>query len=343
MKTLGIDIASQARDTALAAIEWPETGSPRLIAFSELEESQFTDDRLTEVLRSHDWGRVAIDVPFGWPSGLLDLLGRWRRGEVVDFPAERRKGRSETLYRRTDLVTWDRTGVKPIPVGVENLAWVSLRAFHVLSQADLHRDRVGLRSPVLETYPKAALKCWPEMPLESTKSGDSAPRARAEALARLVETVALRIDDVDRGKLVEETKDHRFDALVCALVARAAMVGRTQLPVKADADAADQEGWIHLPSEGSLTTLARPRYLAVEMPDSFVLETLDGGGDWLEWGRYRREQFDRLPDGSYVCGGHGGSPMWIRCVRREHDRLHVIDGGGRPFIYSLRSIEQSKG
>lgn len=47
-----------------------------MIPFAELEGQPFTDAYLVEMLRSEDWGRVAIDVPVGWPSGLLDLLGR---------------------------------------------------------------------------------------------------------------------------------------------------------------------------------------------------------------------------------------------------------------------------
>jgi len=323
----------------VAGVNWPEDGPPRLIPFAELEEQPFTDACLVEMLRSGEWGRVAIDVPFGWPTGLLDLLGRWRAGEQVYLPADRRRGRSETLYRRTDLVTWDLTGVKPIPVGVESLAWVALRAFHVLSQAELHPPLAGRDSSIIETYPKAALACWPDMPRGSTKSGDAAPRVRAEVLALLAAGVSLTMEDVDRRAILEQRKDHRFDAVICALVARAAMVGRTRLPAETDRKAAYEEGWIYLPVAGSLTSLARPEYLEVEMPDGFILETLEDSESWLEWGRYRREHFDRLPDGSYVCSGHGGSPTWIRCVRREDEWLHVIDGGGRPFTYRLHSIE----
>jgi hypothetical protein len=57
----------------VAGIDWPESEPPRLIPFAELEDCPLTDARLVEMLTSEDWGRVAIDVPFGWPTGLLDL------------------------------------------------------------------------------------------------------------------------------------------------------------------------------------------------------------------------------------------------------------------------------
>jgi hypothetical protein len=50
----------------------------------------------------------------------------------------------------------------------------------------------------------------------------------------------------------------RLDALVCALVTRAAALGLTR-PVPLDEDAARiaREGWIHLPLSDSLGRLAR--------------------------------------------------------------------------------------
>lgn len=53
MKTLGIDLASQPAGTAVAAVDWPEDGAPRLIAFAESETQKsksFTDSRLVELL-----------------------------------------------------------------------------------------------------------------------------------------------------------------------------------------------------------------------------------------------------------------------------------------------------
>jgi hypothetical protein len=272
-----------------------------LVPFAEVETraaNAFDDSSLIEVLRCDEWGRIAIDVSLGWPRNLLDLLERWRAGKAISLPADERRGRSTILFRETDLAVWDQTGLRPIPVGVESLGWVALRSFHLLSQADLHADHAGLRSHVIETYPKAAISRWPGMPAESTKSGPDSPAIRDRILRELTAELALEFESEDRELLVEAGNDHRFDALICALVARAAMLGKTALPTKDQAEAAQAEGWIHLPAKGSsVRDLARPQFLDVEMPSRFVLETLEANEDWLVWGDYTDELFERLPDG----------------------------------------------
>ena len=49
-------------------------------------------------------------------------------------------------------------------------------------------------------------------------------------------------------------RDHDvLDAVVCALVAGAVVLGRTALPGPDEASLADEEGWIHLPDGDFLT------------------------------------------------------------------------------------------
>ena len=55
-----------------------------------------------------------------------------------------------------------------------------------------------------------------------------------------------------------EKSDHAFDALVCALVARAAAIGLTASPTEGDREAARVEGWIAIPGPGTLGRLVRP-------------------------------------------------------------------------------------
>jgi hypothetical protein len=51
--------------------------------------------------------------------------------------------------------------------------------------------------------------------------------------------------------------DDRLDAVVCALVARAAERGKTVPPTDEQSRLARIEGWIHLPEPGSLSELTR--------------------------------------------------------------------------------------
>jgi len=76
-------------------------------------------------------------------------------------------------------------------------------------------------------------------------------------------------------------------------------------------------------------------FLSIEIPDSFVLECRTGDGGWAVHGAYGSSDFQRLPDGTYVCAGHGGSPLFLRSVRQDGQVLQVVDGGGREFTYRL--------
>jgi hypothetical protein len=77
------------------------------------------------------------------------------------------------------------------------------------------------------------------------------------------------------------------------------------------------------------------QFIDIAMPTAFVLEVQSEDGGWIDYGLYRPEMFGRLPDGSYVCAGHGGSPLFLRCLRQEGDVVDVVDGGGEPFAYRL--------
>jgi hypothetical protein len=76
------------------------------------------------------------------------------------------------------------------------------------------------------------------------------------------------------------------------------------------------------------------RYRDVVMPDRFVLECLTETGDWIAWGHYTADDFDRDHDGTYV-GRTDGSPLYLRCLRQDGIVIYVEDGGGDPFTYRM--------
>lgn len=71
------------------------------------------------------------------------------------------------------------------------------------------------------------------------------------------------------------------------------------------------------------------------MPEHFILEVPTEEGSWIDYGRYAAENFSRMEDGSYVCAGHGGSPIYLRCLARRGDEIDVVDGSGDAFTYRL--------
>jgi hypothetical protein len=152
-----------------------------------------------------------------------------------------------------------------------------------------------------------------------------------------------------------EESDHKLDALVCALVARAAETD--QLIEISEPERARVEGWIRLPLQQPISCLggelailpewldANERlvpaggYLDVPMPDQFELEIQDRpGGPWHTWALLRAEWFERADDGSYICAAHGGSPVYIRALSVDHDTgvVEHVDGDGYGAVYRYR-------
>lgn len=76
------------------------------------------------------------------------------------------------------------------------------------------------------------------------------------------------------------------------------------------------------------------------MPGHFALETLSPQGEWVLHGIFAADMFDRGDDGSYVCTGHGGSPLYLRCLRQNGSVVYVLDGGGDPFTYRLVPVDR---
>ena len=110
----------------------------------------------------------------------------------------------------------------------------------VLNRRGVRVDRTG-RGPIAEVYPKASRHRWELL---------DGPR-RMDAL--LAATPWLRCDAPTMRAY--DVNEHAFDALVCALTARAVACGLTACPEVAQLDDARLEGWIHLPVPGSLALL----------------------------------------------------------------------------------------
>lgn len=159
------------------------------------------------------------------------------------------------------------TGQTPLSVAVGNLAWPAMRCAHLLSElgrAGRAVDRSG-GGLVVEVYPGAALRQW-GLITEGTsvaeaayKGGSPGHRARRERLlhdlqAALGDTVAVS-PDFEKQCLDD---DDMLDAYLCALLARAVHVGRSDPIPRGMRWLALREGWIHLPATDSLSRLLTP-------------------------------------------------------------------------------------
>lgn len=246
MITLGIDLASDPKNTAICRIAW---GRGRAVV-----EQMAVDQEDADLLHAmRDTDKVGIDAPFGWPVDFVkaisahDSRGAW--------PAEMvgKKGRETLRLRATDRwVTEEDRRLHPLSVSADRIAIPAMRCAALISEyAREHGavDRAG-SGRLCEVYPAGALRVW------GHRATGCKRRAGADALAELVAALLASAPWLDVSQFtVGLACDHNFDALVSALVARAAAMGLTRSPPERLGGKARREGWIHLPEDGSFVGL----------------------------------------------------------------------------------------
>jgi predicted nuclease with RNAse H fold len=243
VKTLGIDLAAQPERTAICSVAW-DGGR----AFATVE-PRATDERLLELM-AVPWDKIGIDCPLGWPEPFIEAITAHRDGRR--WPgrnAEADEYRERAKYRLTDEVVHEREGRWPLSVSTDRIGVVALRCALLLDRhagkgKPLRRDGSGV---IAEVYPAAAIRRWLPEVHGSYKRTD-----RLDALRALVDAVTTEvpIHFADGARELCETSHDAFDALICALVARAVVLRQTRRPRSAkEARRAATEGWIHVPKK----------------------------------------------------------------------------------------------
>ena len=233
MRLLGVDLASQPKNTSVAALD----GTTLVHLASEAD-----DDTIVELATNCEV--TGIDAPLGWPDAFVAVVGAHHRGDTP-APATPR----QLQLRQTDLVVAERTGKRPLSVSTDRIGVVALRAIRILERlAGAGADRDGTAG-VFETYPGGAVATWALVD-RSYKRTDSTPERR-----QIVEALG---EHLDLGAHTEQmvASDDDLDAVLCAAIVGLAVIGETYRPADTEAAKAKREGWIHVPS-GSLRTLDR--------------------------------------------------------------------------------------
>jgi predicted nuclease with RNAse H fold len=244
--TLGIDLASQARRTAICAIDWDRC-AVRVLARGHVEGNELDDTFLSVAIRRGPT-KTAIDAPFGWPAPFMDALAQLRRGEP--WPGGLDEPRAPFERRETDRWVHRFTGKLPLSVTTDRIAYCAMRCAAIVSELG-PRDGSG---PVVEAYPAAALRLWLGDAGPPSYKGASGHARREQHVAALLDELPLDVSGEQRAAMVDS--DDCLDAFVCALVARAAELGETIPPETPEhRQLALAEGWIHLPRDGSLSRL----------------------------------------------------------------------------------------
>lgn len=246
MKTLGIDLASAPDRTGVALVDWRD-GAAHLEHLAVGAD----DDALCALHAGAD--ATGLDSPFGWPRAFVDFVASHGDPSTVD-PGGWSPDRVRTLrFRETDRAARAITGRWPLSPSSDLIAVPTFRCLGLLARMGV-TDRSGVGG-VYETYPALALACW-----GLTDKGYKG-RARRDRLSTLVDTLLARTPwlalDPAAEALIRRVDD-AFDALVAALIARAARLGLATPPSDAQRAAAVSEGWIVIPHPDALDHLASP-------------------------------------------------------------------------------------
>ncbi len=254
---VGVDLATTAKRTGVCELTWPRRGKPR-VRFLSPGQWGTDDDLVNEFIGATS---VAIDVPFGWPTAFVKVVAQWNSKQRWLGPSYMDVDASKHLrYRATDLEVARRVKLaitsrnSQLPAGGKKLRFpqpgisistnllgaTALRGAGLLELAhdrgvpfDRGSDDPG-KTRIVEAYPASALAAWdltwggldctwPDVPIERLTS---------------------RLEFEDKSQI---TRRDNFDALVCAVVARA----WHQRQVVSAADIAPhhlaEEGWIAYP------------------------------------------------------------------------------------------------
>lgn len=243
MITLGIDLASRAERTAACTIEWDD-GRARIVDLA----CGLDDAALLARITPAD--KAGIDAPFGWPEEFVGAVAGFHAGGP--WPAATV---SALRYRATDHVVARVTGRWPLSVSTDLIGVPAFRVARLLTrlaEAGETIDRSG-SGRVVETYPAAALRLW-GFASTGYKRRDGLPSLGRLLAALRARTRAWLTLDPPARRLCARSDD-AFDALVAALIARAAALGRCAAPPHEHAERAAVEGWIALPEPDSFDAL----------------------------------------------------------------------------------------
>jgi predicted nuclease with RNAse H fold len=247
MRTVGIDLAADAKRTAIAWVTW----EPGRAVVTNLLMGADDATILDAIVRSD---KAGIDCPLGWPVDFVTFLIAHQAGkQLAADGATGRDLRRSLTTRLTDRVVRAETHLVPLSVAADRIGHVAMRCSELLDQlarSGQPVDRTGAGT-VVEVYPAASLARW-GLPHRGYKGQNGAP-----VLDQLVNGVRSKAEWLVLGEFEDQCRksDDAADAVIAALTARAAAVGLIKAPDMAQIILAKTEGWIAIPTPASLSYL----------------------------------------------------------------------------------------
>jgi predicted nuclease with RNAse H fold len=240
--TVGVDLAAEPANTAVARIRWTESS-----AVVEAVGVGADDPALAEQIMVSD--RAGIDCPLGWPRRFVEFVAEHQAGTlVVPDGIAGKDWRRQLALRQTDLAVRAETGLIPLSVAADRIGLAAMRCAALLARlaaAGQPVDRSGA-GVVVEVYPAAALKHWGLIYRRYKGVANTAVRQQlVDALTAAAPWLSL-----SQHERTCRRSDHALDAVIAALNARAAALALTTRPSHEHLDEARAEGWIALPTCG---------------------------------------------------------------------------------------------
>lgn len=243
MKVAGVDLAAEADRTGLAILNVGERES--LNAQMTIDELLLgaDDDAIRDAIVQV--GRTGIDVPLGWPQRFVEFVSDHASGHLPAPVTTDREWRRGLALRETDRSVQRCAGVWPLSVATERIAyaamrWAGIEAHLRAEGVSVARDGSGV---VYEVYPAAALKVW------GLQHRGYKGQKNSEVRHQLVNDLTAKFPNLEWNghKDFCVADDNALDAVLAAIVALEAYLGRCEPAPTELKLSTRREGWIWVP------------------------------------------------------------------------------------------------
>ena len=221
----------------MVRVEWTAAGA-RIAAVT----NPVSDVEFLGAVETAD--HIGVDVPFGWPAAFVGFVTAQHGDEQPAVLQDAAEWRRSLAYRTTDRWVATEFGKWPLSVSTDRIALPAMRAAALLAalrERGTPVDRAG-GGRIAEVYPGVALRVW-GLAAGRYKGASS---SGSPALLHRLQAAAPWLDLAGHAPALSQNDDV-FDALVCALIARAHALGRWHRPPATQLEQISREGWIVVP------------------------------------------------------------------------------------------------
>lgn len=235
---LGIDLAANPEQTGMAVLR--DIDGVLMVTSTAVGVS---DTHIVDAVHQADG--TGVDVPIGWPIRFVELLEDHAAHRLPAPESTDVDWRRSVALRATDIAVHRRTGIAPMSVAANLIAypafrWAGIEATLRNEGIDTSRDGSGA---VAEVYPAAALYRW-GLPHRGYKGAQ-----QTAVRHHMVEAIATVFPEFDWQGFEASAiaDDNVLDAVLAALVAYQIAQGNCEGSDEDERKVACVEGWIWLP------------------------------------------------------------------------------------------------